>query len=104
AAADRAEAGVAHRALELRVGTADLETGVDHLKAPPLSGELGDRDLAHGVLAAQVAAQGVVGDSAPCLEPERELRQAMSQRLVVRAAAHPLKRPLERDLHRPDGP
>src|SRR5438105_742855 len=73
APADRSKPRVARGALDLvfshvAIASVNLQTGVHDLERGPLRGELGDRDLAHGIFIDEVSAQRVVGHVAPSLD------------------------------------
>ena len=86
----------------------DLQARVHHLERRPLRRELGDRHLAHRVLAGDVAAQRRVGDVAPGLDRDRDLGELVADRLKRRSPSERLRssanceRLLERHLHPAD--
>src|ERR671914_54940 len=95
AAADRAEAGVAHRTADLEIPARQPESLLRDLVGGPLREELGLGHLAQGVLAAGEEPQSVVGQAARGLELHRHLRDGV-------AIPHRLDDPLQHALHRGD--
>src|SRR5919106_2289895 len=95
AAADRAQAGVAHRAADLLVPVGDPEGQLRHLERGALGQELRLRHLAERVPAVGEEPQGVVGEAARRLVLHGDLRDRVAPAaLPARRLGNPFQHPL----------